>query len=129
MRLWHEDLIPKLPRQQLLGQHRECCALRGNGWSKKHATVNYVFSHKLEFLVAYHLKVIEEMQLRGYNASAEWLDYNYRGKACGKAKLDLSSIDRIKNLKPIYREHDNNYLLECIENLKSKGIELEEERK
>lgn len=35
MRLWHEDLIHKLPRQQLLGQHRECCALRGNGWAKK----------------------------------------------------------------------------------------------
>ena len=34
MRLWHEDLIRKLPRQQLLGQHRECCALRGNGWAK-----------------------------------------------------------------------------------------------
>lgn len=24
MRLWHESLIPYLPRQQLLGQHREC---------------------------------------------------------------------------------------------------------
>ncbi|HAT7584658.1 pyrimidine dimer DNA glycosylase/endonuclease V, partial [Weissella paramesenteroides] len=23
MRLWHEKLISKLPRQQLLGQHRE----------------------------------------------------------------------------------------------------------
>ena len=34
MRLWHEELISKLPRQQLLGQHRECCALRGNGWGK-----------------------------------------------------------------------------------------------
>lgn len=31
MRLWHEELIPLLPRKQLLGQHRECCALRGNG--------------------------------------------------------------------------------------------------
>ena len=29
MRLWHQALIPKLPRPQLLGQHRECCALRG----------------------------------------------------------------------------------------------------
>ena len=44
MRLWHEKLISKLPRQQLLGQHRECCALRGNGWGKKHATVDYVFT-------------------------------------------------------------------------------------
>lgn len=45
MRLWHESLIPYLPRQQLLGQHRECCALRGKGWGKKHKTVNYVFEH------------------------------------------------------------------------------------
>ena len=32
MRLWHEVLLPLLPRQQLLDQHRECCALRGRGW-------------------------------------------------------------------------------------------------
>ncbi|MBO1911863.1 hypothetical protein J4G37_44625, partial [Microvirga sp. 3-52] len=35
MRLWHEDMLMELPRQQLLGQHRECCALRGFGWNKK----------------------------------------------------------------------------------------------
>ena len=45
MRLWHETLIPLLPRQQLLGQHREVAALRGKGWGKKHATVDYVFTH------------------------------------------------------------------------------------
>ena len=28
MRLWHKDLIEKLPRAQLLGQHREVCAPR-----------------------------------------------------------------------------------------------------
>ena len=27
MRLWHKDLIPRLPRQQLLGQWRECCLI------------------------------------------------------------------------------------------------------
>ena len=43
MRLWHEQMIPKLPKNQLLGQHRECCELRGNGWNKKHKTVDYVF--------------------------------------------------------------------------------------
>ena len=47
MRLWHEALISQLPRPQLLGQHRECCALRGNGWGRKHATVDYVFTHSL----------------------------------------------------------------------------------
>lgn len=43
MRLWHEQMISKLPKNQLLGQHRECCELRGNGWNKKHKTVDYVF--------------------------------------------------------------------------------------
>ena len=28
MRLWHESLISRLPRQQLLGQHRVLCAQR-----------------------------------------------------------------------------------------------------
>ena len=45
MRLWHEDLIPLLPTQQLLGQHREICALRGLSWKKPHSVVNYVFEH------------------------------------------------------------------------------------
>lgn len=31
MRLWPEQLIPILHKNQLLGQHRECCALRGDG--------------------------------------------------------------------------------------------------
>jgi len=26
---------------------------------------------------------------------------------------------------PIYKEHDNEYLVECIENLRKKGIKLE----
>ena len=35
MRLWHEEIIHLLPKNQILGQHRECCALRGNGWNGK----------------------------------------------------------------------------------------------
>ena len=30
MRLWHKDLIDSLPRKQLLGQWRECCAIIKN---------------------------------------------------------------------------------------------------
>lgn len=56
MRLWHQDLIAKLPRQQLLGQHRECCALRGKGWQRKHATVNYV-------LIILHIACLDTMSL------------------------------------------------------------------
>lgn len=122
MRLWHQLLIPQLPRQQLLGQHRECCALRGNGWGKKHRIVDYVFKHEPEYLIAYHLKIIEEMKLRCYNVSLEWLDCNYRGKQCNKADLDLSKVNKIKNTYPIYPEHNDRYLKECLDNLRNKGI-------
>ena len=45
MRLWHQDLIAYLPYQQLLGQHREICAMRGKGWKRKHQTVDYVYRY------------------------------------------------------------------------------------
>lgn len=66
MRLWHEELISKLPRQQLLGQHREVAALRGNGWGKKHFTVDYVFKYSPYKLYQFHLLVMNEMISRGY---------------------------------------------------------------
>lgn len=57
------------PRAQLLGQHRECCALRGGSWGRKHAVVDYVFVHPREYLAAYHYRVIREMDRRGYRWS------------------------------------------------------------
>ena len=65
MRLWHEEIIPLLPKNQLLGQHRECCALRGNGWGKKHKTVDYVFLYSPYHLFIYHSLVMDEMEKRG----------------------------------------------------------------
>lgn len=129
MRLWHQDLIPLLPRQQLLGQHREICALRGNSWGKKHATVNYVFTHQPEYLVAYHKLVMDEMHKRGYNVNEVWLTPCYRGKNC-KPHEFLSDIIGSYTLasayegKKIYPEHNDDYLQECIENLKNKGIQI-----
>ena len=120
MRLWHEKIIPLLPKNQLLGQHRECCALRGNGWKKKHKTVDYVFSYSPYLLFRYHLLVMEEMEKRGYNVSEEWKDKNYRGKIAEKyMNLEEDVIE-----DPIYKEHNNKYLDECIENLRNKGIQL-----
>ena len=107
MRLWHEALISQLPRPQLLGQHRECCALRGNGWGRKHATVDYVFTHS-------------PYRLYAYNVTPEWLDKNYRGKTCPPYQ-DLAE-EKLKS--PIYSEHDDSYYEECLANLRDKGIEL-----
>lgn len=118
MRLWHEDLIKKLPAQQLLGQHRECCALRGNGWGKKHSVVDYVFLYSPYKLFQYHKLIMEEMKRRKYNVSKEWEDENYRGKKC----LPYSELEEIDLSIPIYKEHNQEYLEECLSNLLSKNI-------
>ena len=120
MRLWHEQIIHLLPKNQLLGQHRECCALRGNGWNKKHKTVEYVFTYSPYNLFIYHSKIMDEMEKRGYRVSREWRDKNYRGQ---KAE-SYSNLEEINTSTPIYKEHNNEYLLECIENLARKGIKL-----
>jgi len=121
MRLWHEQLIPLLPKNQILGQHRECCALRGNGWNKKHKTVDYVFSYSPYHLFIFHSLVMDEMEKRGYKVSEEWRDKNYRGKTA--EKYDILEEKMIES--PIYKEHNGEYLMECIENLRNKGIKIE----
>lgn len=121
MRLWHESLINYLPRQQLLGQHRECCALRGNGWNKPHKTVNYVFKHSPMNLFFYHQLVIKEMVLRGYRPDILWQDPLYRGMNCEPFK----QIYQFEHCGiPIYEEHNELYLKECLDNLLEKGINL-----
>lgn len=120
MRLWHEKIIPSLPRQQLLGQHRECCALRGNGWQKNHSTVNYVFNYSPYKLFQYHQLIMEEMHFRGYNPSDVWKEPRYRGLKC----QNYHSLATVPLTQPIYPEHNAQYLAECLDNLREKGIDL-----
>lgn len=124
MRLWHEYLIPVIDRQRLLSQHRECCALRGNGWGRKHSTVDYAFKYPMEYLVAYHYKVMNEMQRRGYKPNEVWYSADYRGKECLPQEMDVAIIQKAFFSKPVYPEHDRAYLRECLEILAEKGAEL-----
>ncbi len=63
---------------------------------------------------------MDEMEKRGYKVSIEWRDKNYRGQKVEK----YNNLEEININSPIYKEHNDEYLLECIENLKKKGIEL-----
>ena len=124
MRLWHQSLIHYLPRQQLLGQYRECCALRGNGWGRNHSIVNYVFSYDMSHLFQYHVLVMHEMAMRKYKPDMAWYSRTYRGKKCKRATLlEVGTFVR-KCDEIIYSEHDNEYLKECLLNLQAKGAEL-----
>ncbi|CDQ40445.1 MULTISPECIES: TIGR02328 family protein [Virgibacillus] len=125
MRLWHEKLIPVLPRQQLLGQHRECCALRGNGWGKKHSIVNYVFNYSPYRLYLYHQHIMDEMKERGYHVDSLWEDPYYRGKISEPHSSEtLYMHDHRYSIHefPFYPEHNEAYLQTCLENLHEKGI-------
>ena len=133
MRIWHQSLIPFLDRQRLLGQHRECCALRGKGWGKKHATVDYVFTHNPSWLVAYHYLIMDEMECRGYQPDSKWRVPYWRGDKIGHDRLfgDADFVDDqycyAKNKHGIiYPEHNDAYLRECIENLRGKGVDISE---
>lgn len=127
MRLWHQALIPYLDNKRLLGQHRECCALRGKGWGKKHSVVDYVFEYGLDHLYEYHLLVMHEMvQQFNANINAYWYNRLYRGKNLPSAQLSEvgTYLYKKQDKQPIYPEHDCKYLRECLLNLKSKNAEL-----
>ena len=125
MRLWHQALIPYLDNKRLLSQHRECCALRGKGWGKKHSVVDYVFTYDLAHLYAYHIMVMAEMTRRGYSIHGLWGLRTYRGKNVPASNLnDVGACVHVHNGGIVYAEHNDKYLKECLLNLKSKGAEL-----
>lgn len=120
MRLWHEDLLPCIPRAQLLGQHRECCALRGLSWGKRHAVVDYVFTHPREWLAVYHERVIAEMRRRGYTVDPAWDDPAFRGRRCPPEPSSPSVLEEARRRIPVYPEHNRTYQRACLENLQKK---------
>ncbi len=125
MRLWHQNLIHYLPTKQLLVQHRECCALRGKGWGRKHSTVDYVFKKPLSHLYAYHRLVMAEMVRRGITPNINWYSRIYRGKNLECARLsEFGTYVVLGDSIVVYPEHDDTYLRECLLDLKSKGAEL-----
>lgn len=129
MRLWSQQMIRGLDRQRLLGQHRECCALRGKGWGKKHSVINYVFNYNPAYLVAYHCLVMNEMERRGYRPDPVWKDFQWRGSTLGREEgwaHEGTVIDLLGGVydygEMIFEEHNGEYLKECIENLEQKGV-------
>ena len=61
------------------------------------------------------------MVRRGYRVDPAWWMVGYRGKQC---EPDQVTDIELCHGDIVYLEHDNNYLLSCLENLKSKGITI-----
>ena len=64
MRLWHKDLIKVLPRQQLVSQWRECCAIAGRlakYGTPNHLLVNKILDYHPDHFVFYANLVVKEI--------------------------------------------------------------------
>ena len=130
MRLWHTDLISYLPSvkdykgcsNQLGGQHTEIRMILGSilkHGKVNHSTVNYVNHYPISNLYAYGLIVVGEMKHRGFNIN-ENIELQYRNDPFAVKIYN----DYIQHNIPIFKEHDLEYMKECLDNLKGKGIDL-----
>lgn len=128
MRLWHKDLIEVLPRQQLLGQWRECCAIMANLAKKGtpgHLLVNKITDYPPAHFYWYAVEVVTEMQMRGYHPVPDNFCDNYASFTGEEHWPDLVET---KDLFPGW--HNERYLVQCIHNLEEKydcgGMSAEE---
>lgn len=112
MRLWHHDLLPYLPRTQLLSQWRELNSIFAK--EDKHVLINYIYEYDKVELYAYSLMVINEFTKRGYTIrSFEKMDNYFHS-------VDERNFMPIRNL--FKNHHDKTYLQICYFNLKEKYI-------
>jgi len=114
MRLWHKNLIPVLPRQQLLGQWRECCAIARNisvKGSPNHVLVNRIMDYPLSHFYNYGKWIYWDMMRRGYKCDLSRFSHYFTFPH----DMEYISFDEIfKNW------HDEKYLRQCFYNLEEK---------
>lgn len=112
MRLWHKDLIDSLPRKQLLGQWRECCAIIKNIKEKgtpNHLLVNKIMDYDLKHFYTYGLYVFIETEHRDYKCNLRKFDQYFKG---GKI---------VKTFDELFDGwHNERYLDQCFYNLQEK---------
>lgn len=118
MRLWHKSLIPYLPRQQLLGQWRECCCIAKNIAGKgtpNHILVNRIMNYPIEYFYRYCGKVCSAMIDKGYK-----INWN---KLIGFERYEEYFWNN-KNILPseklFLNWHNDRYLIQCMFNLEEK---------
>lgn len=108
MRLWHNDLIKSLAKNQITGQWRELNCIFKN--RNRHILINFVYEYPKDDLYWYSVKVFEEMRARGYKCDVTNMAlYGVYEANCG-AKKDI----------PFKEKMDDEYLTICYFNLLEK---------
>ena len=118
MRLWHKDLIPVLPRQQLIGQWRECCAIAkaiAENGTPNHILVNRIMDYSIQDFFHYALLIDNEMHKRGYKCSF------YKFSMFISEIFPISKIKTTFNKEEVFSNwHNDRYLQQCLHNLQEK---------
>ena len=109
MRLWHTDIIPFLPKGQLLSQWRELNSIFAK--EDKHILINYIYDYPKDDLYVYTKKVIEEMTNRGYKI-----------RTFDKMERYFHGLKEANVAQPFEQHHNDEYLEICYYNLKEKFI-------
>ncbi|MEK4627566.1 pyrimidine dimer DNA glycosylase/endonuclease V [Solibacillus sp. FSL R7-0682] len=109
MRLWHVDLIPYLPKSQLLAQWRELNSIYVK--EDKHILINYIYEYPKEDLYCYTQVVLEEMIHRQINIRTKDKMANY-----------FKDIKCTEIYIPYENHHNQQYLTICYYNLLEKFI-------
>ena len=128
MRCWHKDLVNVLPRNQLIGQWRECCMIGSNLaniGTPNHILVNKIIEYTPDHFFTYTMLVYAELFKRGYNPNPKTINTFNENlfKAFGRNNYSLVDYNEL------FRGwHSTRYLQQCILNLEEKfdcgGIEL-----
>lgn len=99
MRLWHIDLIPYLPKSQLIAQWRELNSIYKK--QDNHILINYVYNYDKRYLLYYSNRVLFEMEQRNFRVKSFENFFNY--------------FSEILYFRPMsayrFAEHDDEYLL------------------
>ena len=118
MRLWHKDLIPFLPKSQLLAQWRELNSIYKK--QDKHLLINYNYTYSKEHLYTYSMLVISQMIWRGYKIKSYENMNNYFEQGVNTFSSAYYDTHRIDYNNIFIEHHDEDYLVKCFYNLKEK---------
>ena len=114
MRLWHYKLIPYLPKQQLLGQWRECCSIKAKivrEGKPNHILVDRIMDYPKDHFYTFCRLVQDQMLERGYKV----------GNA-SRSKIWTECWSWIDESELFPKWHDAIYLRQCLYNLEEKFI-------
>lgn len=124
MRLWHTDILPYLPRTQLLAQWRELNSIFKK--QDKHLLINYIYNYDKRQLDVYSKYVMQAMNDKGYKFDIK----NYANFFYGENQpIELIRDNLMYELwdddlcyKTPFAEHNKEYMTICYWNLREKYL-------